>query len=147
MRRVFVLPVLIVLIGCAETSQVKVQGAREVTFTAEVADNMVEQTLGLMFRKSLAPDRGMLFVYDEPGGRSFWMKNTRIPLDIIFIDAEGQVTNIEEAQPCRSNPCKRYNSRGRVKYVLEINQGLSREYGFTKGSQVELNLDQAFLQQ
>lgn len=135
------LVVLMVITSCGETTQVRVQGAKGVTFTAEIADNIVEQTLGLMFRKNLAPDRAMLFIYDEPGGRSFWMKNTRIPLDIVFIDEGGRITNIEEAQPCSSRPCARYISQGRAKYVLEINQGLSREYGFRKGSQVELNLD------
>ena len=77
MRRILIVPVLIVLTGCAETRQVKVYGTEEVIFTAEIADNIVEQSLGLMFRKSLAPDRAMLFTYDEPEGRSFWMKKVR----------------------------------------------------------------------
>ncbi len=115
-------------------------GDRSVTFLSEVADSTVKRMKGLMFRDELAPDRGMLFVFKQPEKKSFWMRYTRIPLDIIFIDQDKRIVNIREAEPCRSTPCPRYPSRGRVRYVLEINRGLSDTYGFRPGTSVDFSL-------
>lgn len=126
--------------GSPLTVPVTVRGERSVTFRAEVAESRTSQIRGLMFREGLAQDRGMLFVYDRPAPRSFWMYQTRIPLDILFIDEEKRIRNIEEAAPCPRVPCRSYESRGRVLYVLEINRGLSGKYGFRPGAGVEFTL-------
>jgi len=89
-----------------------------------------------MFRKRLAKDHGMLFLYQKPAARSFWMKYTKVPLDIIFINKDREIVNIEQADPCSQKPCRQYHSRAKVMYVLEINQGLSRQYGFKAGTPV-----------
>jgi uncharacterized protein len=126
--------------GSPVTVPVTVHGEGSVTFRAELAETRARQIRGLMFREELAQDRGMLFVYDRPEPRSFWMFQTRMPLDILFIDAEKRIVNIEEAAPCPSVPCRSYGSRGRVLYVLEIQSGLSRKYGFRPGGGVEFSL-------
>ena len=115
----------LVLFGCTKTARVEVLGHEMVCFEVEIADSFFKRTLGLMFRKRLAKDHGMLFLYPKPAVMSFWMKNTRVPLDIIFIKEDRKIANIEEATPCTQRPCRRYHSRGKIMYVLEINQGLT----------------------
>ncbi len=125
--------------ACRSTTPVTVCGDQTVTFRAEVASSHAFRMKGLMFRNELSRDEGMLFVFPEEEMRSFWMLHTRVPLDMIFINEQKRIVNIEEADPCRSTPCRRYASRGRVRYVLEINQGLSRQYGFRQGVPVEFD--------
>ena len=130
------------LFGCGpKTTDVTVHGDQKVIFTSEIADTSLKQTKGLMLRKSLDQDKGMLFVFDIAFVQRFWMMNTSIPLDIIFIDENKKIINIEEAQPCGLIPCQLYSSKDNAIYVLEINQGLSKEYGFKKGTRVEFDLE------
>ncbi len=109
------------------------------TFNCELADTTEERQEGLMNRESLDNDTGMLFVFESPITVSFWMKDTLIPLDIIFINATGYVVNIEEADPepgINDALLTRYPSNGPVLYVLEINQGISAAEGIVPGSLV-----------
>ena len=101
-------------------------------FVVEVADDRAERNRGLMFRESLPQSAGMLFVYDRPGRISFWMKNTLIPLDIIFLDRTGTVVNIH----ANAEPLSTAQIFGgmRIQYVLEINGGLASRLGVTEGS-------------
>ncbi len=111
------------------------------TFNCELADTSEERQEGLMDRESLDNSTGMLFVFESPTTVSFWMKDTLIPLDIIFINATGYVVNIEEAYPepgVNDNLLTRYPSDGPVLYVLEINQGISAAEGIAPGTYVEL---------
>ena len=111
------------------------------TFKCELADTYEERQIGLMNRDSLDNDTGMLFVFDSPYNANFWMKNTLIPLDIIFIDATGHVVNIQEAYPepgVIDSLLTRYPSDGAVLYALEINQGISAAEGIVPGTFVEL---------
>lgn len=104
------------------------------SFAVEVADDVKERSKGLMFRTELAPASGMLFVYDKPGSPSFWMKNTLIPLDMIFADATGTVTRVHDsAVPGDLTPIP--GGTG-VQYVLEINAGLSAKLGIGLGAQM-----------
>jgi len=130
------LGLIVIFLGCIKTARVEVLGDERVSFNVEIADSFVKKRLGLMFRKGLEKDQGMLFVYQKPEGKSFWMKNTKIALDIIFISKDKKIVNIEQADPCSQKPCRRYHSRGKVMYTLEINQGLSRQYGFKAGTAV-----------
>jgi hypothetical protein len=108
------------------------QGSR--TFSIEIADDPDEQARGLMFRPALPADAGMLFVYDRRRPANFWMRNTMIPLDMIFIDDTGRVESIAE----RTDPYSEQvsSSKGDVRAVLEINGGLSRALGIGPGDQV-----------
>jgi uncharacterized membrane protein (UPF0127 family) len=105
-----------------------------VTVRVELATTPAARSLGLMNRKHLDEDAGMLFFFEEPDQQSFWMKNTYIPLDMIFIEPSMRVLGIvENAEPLtltsRSVP-------GRSQYVLEVNGGFSRRYGLGPGTVV-----------
>ena len=90
-------------------------------FSVELAKTPAEQQQGLMNRKTLADNAGMLFIFNKEGNYPFWMKNTLIPLDIIWLDAKGKVVTIRSAEPCKVSDCPDYNPSGNAKYVLEIN--------------------------
>ena len=103
-------------------------------FTVEVARTPEQQAMGLMHRQSLAPDRGMLFPYDPPQNASFWMKNTLIPLDIIFIREDGTVARVaENTVPLSLDPIP---SLEPVTAVLEIAGGRAAELGIQAGDKV-----------
>ncbi|MGN6849377.1 MAG: DUF192 domain-containing protein [Sphingomicrobium sp.] len=102
-------------------------------FTVEVAATPEQQETGLMFRKSLAPDRGMIFPYDPPQDVSFWMKNTLIPLDIVFIRANGTIARIDNAQPLDLTPLPAGEP---VAVVLEIAGGRAKQLGIKEGDRV-----------
>jgi len=105
-----------------------------VKFTVELAVTKAEQARGLMFRKSLAPDRGMLFPYKPPQRAAFWMKNTLIPLDIIYIAPDGRVLSIaRNAVPHDETPLP---SGGLVGGVLEIPGGRAAQLGILPGDRV-----------
>ncbi len=104
-----------------ESLQVVSQDGKVHAFKVEVVDNDATRERGLMFRKHLAADAGMLFDFKEPSYEAFWMKNTYIPLDIVFIDANGRILNIARM----AKPLDETNlpSAGPVLGVLEINGG------------------------
>lgn len=104
-------------------------------FTVEVARTPEEQAQGLMNRQSLAPDRGMVFPYDYPQPVAFWMKNTLIPLDIIFISPGGRILRIEaNTVPLSLEPV---GSGEPVEAVLEIAGGRASELGIAAGDKVK----------
>lgn len=110
--------------------------------SCEVADTSYERSEGLQHREDLPKKSGMLFVYEEPRVLSFIMPNMNFPLDIIFIAENGTVLNVEEAEPEDPDTPRedyvRYRSNGDAKWVVEINQGLSQQYGIGPGTQVEI---------
>jgi hypothetical protein len=99
-------------------------------FTVEVAATLEQQERGLMFRKSLAGDRGMIFPYDPPQDVAFWMKNTLIPLDIIFIRSDGTIARVTNAEAMDLTPLP---SGVPVAGVLEIRAGRAAELGIKEG--------------
>jgi uncharacterized membrane protein (UPF0127 family) len=108
-------------------------------FVVEVADTLEKRTKGLMDRESLAQDKGMLFIFDKEEEYSFWMKNTLIPLDIIWINKDKQVVDIEKnVQPCQTDPCLRYSPDQKAKYVLELNAGQSDQAQIKIGDKLTL---------
>ena len=117
-RKLFLLFVLILLVGCSGGSYVEVDGTR---FKVEIADSAAERADGLMFREELCSDCGMLFVFEGDGVKGFWMKNTLIPLDMVFIGADLRIIDVLHAEPCVEDPCESYVSSGL--YVLEVNSG------------------------
>ena len=104
------------------------------TFAIEIADDPDEQSRGLMFRPALPADAGMLFIFEPPRPANFWMRNTMIALDMIFIDDTGRIESIAE----RADPYSERvsSSQGDVRAVLEINGGLARALGIGPGDQV-----------
>lgn len=104
----------------------------------EVAQTPEQQAIGLMYRTSLADNRGMLFPFDPPQITAFWMKNTKIPLDMIFL-REGIVRSIEaNVPPCQVNPCPSYGPKIPIDAVLELGAGRSAELGLKEGDRVEI---------
>lgn len=103
-------------------------------FDVEVADTFARRAQGLMHRESLAPDAGMLFLFEEVQPLSFWMKNTLIPLDMLFIAPDGRIINIHE----RTKPLDlgSYRSAEPAIAVLEINGGISAFLGIQAGDRV-----------
>ena len=111
-------------------------------FNVELAITDEERALGLMSRNSLDRNKGMLFIFNEEGMYPFWMKDTLIPLDIIWINQNKEVVFISEnTQPCKEDPCPTVSPNQKAKYVLEINTGISKEIGLKVGDKVEINLN------
>jgi uncharacterized protein len=103
----------------------------------ELAKTPLEQEKGLMNRDSLCQKCGMIFVFPTEQPLSFWMKNTRIPLDIIFIDSTGKIVSISQnAVPGQLSPT--YNSESDAKYVIEIPAGTSKTQGLEKGKTIDI---------
>ncbi|WP_225768562.1 DUF192 domain-containing protein [Inquilinus sp. Marseille-Q2685] len=103
-------------------------------FTVELALTPEQQQRGLMFREKMAPDAGMLFVFDQAGPQAFWMKNTLIPLDMIFIRTDGTIANILEKVPPQTLDPR--SSDGPAKAVLELNGGIARFLDIRPGDRV-----------
>ncbi|MDR2415078.1 MAG: DUF192 domain-containing protein [Candidatus Peribacteria bacterium] len=80
-----------------------------------------------MFRETLADEAGMLFIFDQEDMYSFRMKDTRIPLDILRLSSGLQIVDIQQAQPCKADPCPSYIPSSKAQYVLELNQGISKK--------------------
>ena len=109
----------------------------EKCFEVEIADTDEERTKGLMFRKTLDENRGMLFIFEEERVYPFWMKNTLIPLDIIWLNRYGKVVFIAKVLPCEVEPCQIHNPEKEALYVLEVNSGISDEIGIKIGDTVK----------
>jgi uncharacterized protein len=108
-------------------------------FRVEVARTVDEQARGLMRRHSLAPDAGMLFVYEEPQWLAFWMFDTHIALDILYFDARQRLVNLhQDVPPCRSRPCAVYPSDAPAQYVLELNAGTAARLGVQVGDRLQI---------
>lgn len=105
------------------------------TVDIEIARTPAERQRGLMFRKHLDQNRGMLFVFEKPDHLTFWMRNTYIPLDMIFIDPSMRILGIvENTTPLSDKQCA---VSGESQYVLEVNAGFSRTHGLKRGQKVE----------
>ena len=116
-------------------------------FAVNVSDSEEEREKGLMGVESLESDEGMLFVFENESKRSFWMYNTSVPLDIVFLDSDLKVLNVEAADPEPSVPrekLERYSSDDGAQYVLEIRQGLADSSGIKKGERLGLELRPGF---
>ena len=98
-----------------------------------VADNE-RRAEGLMYRDRLEPGTGMLFLFPQDDFLAFWMKNTRIPLDMIFIDSQRRIVGIEEnVPPCKFDPCPSYGPDAMSRYVLEVSGGVAKQHNLKAG--------------
>jgi uncharacterized protein len=110
------------------------------TVRVEIADTDATRARGLMFRNALALDEGMLFLFDEPGLHAFWMKNTLISLDIIWLDDDGRIVSIAHAvAPCKADPCSHYSPSAEACAVLEVRSGLVTLHELKVGDTVKLD--------
>ena len=135
LARLSLLPLLLALSACASarTPWVEVGGER---FQVEVADDDAERARGLMFRDAMADDHGMLFIHDRQEPQAYCMKNTRIPLDILYFDRDRRlVSQQRDVPPCSAGDrCPPYPSRAPAQYVLELNAGQAARLGLQDGA-------------
>jgi uncharacterized membrane protein (UPF0127 family) len=118
-------------------------GTDTIHLKVEVASTETQQQYGLMDRTKLAPDHGMLFLYDSVQDTSsgFWMFRTKIPLDVAFIDSTGSVVAVRSMEPCKSPQpqwCTPYTPEKRYQSGLEVNQGFFQQHGIGVGAKVRL---------
>ena len=150
----FLLLVLVVAAGCAQSpadtepavSSAPVQQKSEPSIATlangseiilELAITAEELATGLMFRPSLASDRGMLLLFHEERFPSIWMKNTLISLDLLYLDNSGRVVDlIADVPPCATDPCPTYSPDGEARAVLELATGSIETYGIAIGDQL-----------
>ncbi len=107
------------------------------TIEAEIADTLPKQITGLMFRKSLPEDRGMLFIFDRDDYHGIWMMNMSISLDIVWINSDYKIVDIvKNAPPCKL-VCPVYRPKDLARYVLEVNSGFTDNYSIKIGDMVK----------
>jgi uncharacterized membrane protein (UPF0127 family) len=128
--------------GCQPKPETSAFGLRiaelkisNVPLAAEIADTPQASENGLMFRDSLSENRGMLFIFEQPRKASFWMRNTKIPLSIAYIDSAGSILEIKSMKPLDENVVP--SSSDRVAYALEVNQGWFKRHGISPGAKIE----------
>ena len=117
------------------TSTISIKGYN---LTVEIASTPTARNCGLSNRFTLPKNRGMLFIYPNLRNRTFWMKDTYIPLSIAFLDESGRIINLQNMTPMQTE--KRYYSSRPVKYALEVNQGWFDTHGIEIGDTVEMKL-------
>lgn len=107
--------------------------------TVEIADTDAKRQRGLMFREQMASGDGMIFLFDQPGNYPFWMKNTLIPLDMIWLDKNAQIVWIADSvPPCKADPCPSYDHQGQALYVVEVVSGFAKEHKLKIGDTLVL---------
>jgi uncharacterized membrane protein (UPF0127 family) len=119
------------------TVTIHTSSGEEVKVRVEIADNASEHARGLMYRTTLAENRGMFFIFEGEQKPFFWMKNTLIPLSIAFIGSEGRIVDIQDMKPLDDDPPS-YVSARPAQYALEVNQGFFEERGVEVGDRAEL---------
>ncbi|MBB5734771.1 hypothetical protein FHT09_000470 [Xanthomonas arboricola] len=144
MRRLclLTLALLILLSGCASSggTWVELAGTR---YQVELAQNDADRAKGLMFRDAMADDHGMLFVHDRQEPLAYWMKNTKIALDILYFDNERRlVSQQRDVPPCSAgDACPPYPSKRPARYVLELNAGQAAKLSLQDGASLTLSPD------
>ncbi|MGD8375268.1 MAG: DUF192 domain-containing protein [Acidobacteriota bacterium] len=117
----------------------RVVGPGGVVLQVELADTPARRARGYMFRDGVGPEDGMLFPFGEESVHTFWMKNVRFPLDIIWMDGTGRVVHVEDHVPaCREDPCPSYGPMTRAAYVLELAAGQAAALSLEPGVQLEI---------
>lgn len=125
-------------VSCGERNETIELVLGDSVFTVEVAKTPEERQLGLMHRKELDPDRGMIFVFEYDQKLSFWMKNTHVPLDIAYISKDGTIKEIHRLKPLSETPVQSEHS---VRYALEVPRGTFERLGIEPGQKLEIPED------
>lgn len=145
MKRLPLVSLLFAVVGCVAAaphpaaSAVALHGQR---FTTEFATDDDSRERGLMMRTELAADHSMLFVFPDSEPRWFWMKNTLIPLDILYFDTDRKLVSMQlDVPPCKADPCPSYPSDAPARYVLELRAGTARRIGAQAGDELTVEGD------
>jgi uncharacterized protein len=133
--------VLLASCGTQQLTLTSFDGAKTAQVTVEVADDADSRELGLMHRKTLEENKGMFFAFPTPQILQFWMKDTLMPLEILFFDEKGEFVNMILMEPCSKNPCPIYKSAALAKYALEVAPGFREANSVGVGWKI----DSAFL--
>lgn len=151
MRKIFLILIaltFLILIAMGEEKNIKIpefpkgvlriyQKDKSLEISIEIADREELHTFGLMFRKDIPWNYGMLFVFSKDVNYGFWMENTYVPLDIAFIDSNKTIFNIQKMFPCKNDQCKIYYSPKPYRYALEVKMGFFERFGFKEGAKIE----------
>ena len=145
MRRMLA-ALLLLLTSCTNTTPaslavpaVELHGQR---FSVEFATDEASRVHGLMMRSTLAADHGMLFVFPDTAARAFWMKNTLIPLDILYFDTDRRLVSMQlDVPPCKADPCPTYPSSAAARYVLELSAGTAHRIGAKMTDELKIEGD------
>jgi uncharacterized protein len=134
------IPIILALITIAlflpSDSSAKFENGK--TISLEIAKTPSQKSAGLMNREELDEDAGMLFIYEEESILSFWMKDTLIPLDIIFLNNDYEIVSIKKMKPCTEDPCQSHPSEIPSKYAIEVNAGFTQENNISIGQKVTI---------
>ena len=145
MKKIFVIFLLVFLISCTKNFNENFKeividnGDGLIKINVEIADDNEERMQGLMFRENLDENEGMFFIFENESYQTFWMKNTLISIDIIFIDKNFEIIDIKSAVPCKEDPCKLYKSSKPAKYVLEVNSNFTIKNNVKLGDKITLS--------
>ena len=139
----WLVPVFMLLAGCAtakhKATAVVLHGQK---FSMELATDEPSRERGLMFRTALGSDHSMLFVFPSSEPRAFWMKNTLIPLDILYFGTDRRLVSMQLNVPsCKADPCPLYPSNAPARYVLELSAGTARRIGAEVGDELKIEGD------
>ncbi len=145
MMKPWLAPMLLLIAGCANAAPGSGAPAvvlHEQRFSAEFATDAPSREHGLMMRTTLAPDHSMLFVFSQAAPQAFWMKNTLIPLDILYFDTDRRLVSMQlDVPPCKADPCPLYPSDAPARYVLELSAGTARRIGAKTGDELKIEGD------
>jgi uncharacterized membrane protein (UPF0127 family) len=109
------------------------------SYSVEIAEDDASREHGLMDRTAMGDDHGMLFVFQDDTPRAFWMKNTKIALDMLFFDADRRLLSVQhDVPPCTADPCPPYSSGAPARYVLELNAGQAAKLGLAPGDEMQI---------
>jgi len=130
--------ILLVLIKINSTKEYPITEVciKDSCFQVELAETLEERQQGLMYRTELQESGGMLFIFPEEGEYGFWMKNTLIPLELIYMNESFGVVEIAQLQPCKNDPCNSYLPVQAATYVLEVNEGFAGRHNISVGSKL-----------
>jgi len=135
----FILIFLIFITSCTTYETILINTGEEVIeLKVEIADTPEKREKGLQFRKHLDENSGMLFAFNSDASYNFWMKNTLIPLDIIFLSKDLDIVEIIHAEPCEEEPCETYSTEKYSRYVLEVNGNFTTNNNIKIGDNIIL---------
>jgi len=132
--------VFFLLFGClAPALRTTTVAINDIQITAWVADTQKARETGLMGMQNINENEGMLFVYEKPGAYAFWMKNTLMPLDVIFVSSDMKIVGIQHMEPCAMEPCRIYPPPSDILYAIEVKGGFAERNNITVGQTVSID--------
>ena len=145
MKKILTILLLVFLISCSQKSDKNLEEIsifsekKNTVIFVEVVDQKQDMAKGLMYREKLEENNGMLFIFPQEQNLSFWMKNTYIPLDMIFISKDFKIVDVKSAVPCHADPCLLYRPQKQAQYVVEVNRGFAEMHGIGANDTVDLS--------